>query len=297
MPEPRYSVQEWVAIEVPFADELAAFRRGGAEGIGLSFFTGPRAPRPKLAEMSQLIEDSGLVTTACWPEIPSILPIPGFAGPTDPQERTARMVEFVREVAVLNPEFIGCVTGPAGDLEPVRARAAVVDGLGRAARAAADLGVEVVIEPIHPSNADVFSIVSSLSDVAELIDEVGERNVGMVFDLWHSCSEPDLLTEIERHHEKIKLVHLSDWREPTRSWCDRALPGDGVADVAGMLGTLDSIGYSGWFELEVLSDDGTYEEDYEDSLWHLDPEELVARGRERFAAAWRTRRTSEKGRA
>ena len=37
---------------------------------------------------------------------------------------------------------------------------------------------------------------------------------------------------------------------------DRVFPGDGTADVAGILGAVDAGGYRGWYELEILSDDG-----------------------------------------
>jgi sugar phosphate isomerase/epimerase len=64
------------------------------------------------------------------------------------------------------------------------------------------------------------------------------------------------------------------------------LPGDGVADVTGILAALRDGGYDGWFELEVLSDDGTFGNDYPDSLWKLDPRDLIRAGREWFRAAW-----------
>jgi sugar phosphate isomerase/epimerase len=297
MSEPRYSVQEYVAIEVPFAAELEAFRRAGAEAVGLSFFMGPRAGRPDLETMARTLQGSGLAVSACWPEIASILPVPGFPGPQDPAARTRTMVDLVRSAAILEPLFIGCVTGPAGALPIAEARAAVVAGLREVAREAGAAGIQVVVEPIHPSNAGMFSIVSSLLETAELIDEVGESSLGIVFDMWHSCWEPDLAASIQQCQDKIRHVHLSDWREPTRSWCDRALPGEGIADVCGMLGALDAVGYEGLYELEVLSDDGTYEVDYPDSLWHLDPEALVRRGRDRFMDAWRDRVVPETPRA
>ena len=82
---------------------------------------------------------------------------------------------------------------------------------------------------------------------------------------------------------------MNDWREPTRGWCDRVLPGDGVADLPGIFGALNDGGLDGWFELEVLSDDGTFGDDYPDSLWKLDPVELIRTGREQFMRAWKSR--------
>ena len=46
-----------------------------------------------------------------------------------------------------------------------------------------------------------------------------------------------------------------------------------------MLAALDRGGYDGWLELEIVSDDGTVRDDFEDSLWKRDPLELVSDGR------------------
>ena len=80
---------------------------------------------------------------------------------------------------------------------------------------------------------------------------------------------------------------MNDWRDPTRGWCDRVLPGDGVADLPGILAALDEAGWRGPYDLEIFSDDGTFGNDYEGSLWRLAPQELARRGREAFAAAWK----------
>jgi sugar phosphate isomerase/epimerase len=85
---------------------------------------------------------------------------------------------------------------------------------------------------------------------------------------------------------------VNDWREPTRGWADRVLPGDGVADLAAILGALDGAGWDGYYDLEIFSDDGTFGNDYPDSLWGAEPGELVRRGREGFARLWEQRRVT-----
>ena len=57
-----------------------------------------------------------------------------------------------------------------------------------------------------------------------------------------------------------------------------------------ILGALERGGYQGWYDLEVLSDNGTFDIDYPDSLWKLPPEELVRRGRDSFMRVWKARR-------
>ena len=87
-------------------------------------------------------------------------------------------------------------------------------------------------------------------------------------------------------------VHLNDRRDPTRCLWDRVLPGDGIADLPGIFGALDGARFDGWFELEILSDDGSVEYELPDSLWRWDAAQLVSAGRERLQSIWDERRLS-----
>jgi sugar phosphate isomerase/epimerase len=60
------------------------------------------------------------------------------------------------------------------------------------------------------------------------------------------------------------------------------LPGDGVVDLGPILDAVERTGWTGCYDLEVFSDDGTFGHDFEDSLWRLPPLELAQRGRARF---------------
>ena len=87
------------------------------------------------------------------------------------------------------------------------------------------------LEPFQLEGIESWSILNTLGDAAAFIDEVGSDAVGIQFDVWHLWNTPDLLDEIPRHAHLIAGVHVSDWREPTRGWADRVLPGDGAADL------------------------------------------------------------------
>jgi sugar phosphate isomerase/epimerase len=108
----------------------------------------------------------------------------------------------------------------------------------------------------------------------------------MLFDTWHLWDTPSVLEDIRRYTSRFAGVHVNDWREPTRSWADRLPPGEGVMDLPTIFGALDAAGYDGWYDLEIFSDDGTFGSAHADSLWELDPLELVERGRDGFLRAW-----------
>jgi sugar phosphate isomerase/epimerase len=120
---------------------------------------------------------------------------------------------------------------------------------------------------------------------------VGEPNLGIGFDTWHLWDTPNLFEHIRSHARRIMGVHLSDRRNPTRGWADRVLPGDGTLDLPGMLRALEAAGYDGWYDLEVLSDNGMFGNNYPDSLWQVPPVQLVSRARAAFERLWTGRRS------
>jgi len=288
---PRFSVGEYTTPGLTFAEDLGAYRRAGADGIGIDAGLKLQGREVPSAADLELWRESGLEVTFVFPPVPSVLPMTVMAlGEDDPDARVDAMCRSVRGLAAFEPISFVCVTGPQGSLELERARELAVGGLRQVARAAADVGAIVAIEPMHASIAADYSWITNIPDAVALLDDIGEPNTAIMFDVWHLWDTPDLFAQIRRHADRFVGVHVDDWRDPTRNWCDRALPGDGIADLAGVLGALDEGGYSGWYELEIFSDDGRFGSDFPDSLWKLDPVELVRSGREKFERAWQNRR-------
>ena len=150
------------------------------------------------------------------------------------------------------------------------------------AREAERLGLRLAVEPFQREGIESWSILNTLGDAAEFVDEVGSDAVGIQFDVWHLWNTADVLDEIPRYAHLIAGVHVSDWREPTRGWADRVLPGDGVADLPALLGVLEDVGWDGFYDLEIFSDNGAFGSAYPDSLWDLDAAELATPRSGRF---------------
>lgn len=278
---PRFAVSEFSTLNRGFDEDLAAYAAGGAEGIGLAE---AKLPEGQDAESRRKLRESGLTATICLPTMLSVLPLPPFPGPEDPQERVESLCASVARLAAFEPVTLLVLTGPAGDRDPAEARTIVVDGLGEVARAAQAAGVRVALEPIHASARDDFTMVDTIPDAVALVEEVGEP-MGIMFDTWHLWDTPDVLGHIRREAHRFPAIHINDWRAETRGWDDRALPGEGVIDLPAIFAALEDGGFEGWFELEVFST-----ETYPDSLLKLDPAELVRRGKAGFESAWAARR-------
>ena len=250
----RLSISQITTVTQSFAHDLDAYREAGADGIGIW--------EMKLADDSlERFRASGLGAAAVVPAVPSILPLPLMEGPEDPTERVEAIRGCVRRLAPFEPECVLFLTGPGDD------RDAVLEGIRAIGDEGAAQGVRVALEPTQREFAHFWTIVSSLDEAAGLVDESG-ADIGLMFDSWNLWSEP--LAEIERYRDRIRGVHLADWREPTRNTNDRVLPGDGVVEFGPIL---DALRWDGFYDLEIFSD-----AELPESLWQEEPRSLARRG-------------------
>jgi sugar phosphate isomerase/epimerase len=263
-------------LAASFTDDLHAYAAAGADGIGIWEI---KLGDESLAEFRA----SGLGSATAVPTVPSIHPLPLLPGPATVRERIDALLRSLDVLAAYEPAAILCFTGP-GDRETA------VRGVREVAREAERLGLRLAVEPFQREGIESWSILNTLGDAAAFVDEVGSDAVGIQFDVWHLWNSADVLDEIPRHAHLIAGVHVNDWREATRGWADRALPGEGVADLPALLGVLEDVGWDGFYDLEIFSDNGTFGSAYPDSLWDLDAVELARRGREAFFNCWSKRR-------
>ena len=277
MTAPRFSISQITTFPQPFDEDLRTYAAAGAEGIGIWEF---KLPDRDDAETVEIVRASGLAVTNCVPSVPSILPMPGFDEPADPAERVELLRASIHRLAAFDPASIVCLTGSPGNRE------ALVGGIRALADEAERVGVTIGLEPMQPLFHTDWTHTTTIEAALDLLDEAGADGVGIIFDTWHVWNDDDVLEDIAEHHERFVAVHVSDWREPTRSWADRVLPGDGSIDLPAILRALHDAGWRGWYDLEIFSDDGSFGDEFDDSIWKRDPDAVARRGRESFLAAW-----------
>ncbi len=285
MSQPKLSISECTTYTATFESDLRNYRLAGADGIGIWEF--------KLAEGDdrravQELERSGLRATLCVPKVPSIVPDPFFTEPEDPGERRTALCAAVRRFSRFDPVAVLCLTGDPAGRDRAEIRRLIVDGLRAAADVAAEVGVTLGLEPLRATSG---SLVTTIPDTVRLIDEIGAPNIKLIADTWHFWDVPGMLDHLRTHAARLVGVQVNDYREPTRSWCDRVLPGDGVIDLEAVFVALEDGGFDGWYDVEVFSDNGLFGNSYPDSLWGQDPQHVAQAAVQKFRDAWGSRRS------
>lgn len=264
-----------------FEEDVKLYASGGCDGIGVWGFKMEEVGWQKARD---LMHRHNLEAANCIPLGNSILPDILSPEPIDPRDRVEAFLPNMERMAKLNPETIVVITGPQGDRGKEEAMDLCLEGFGRIARAAADLGVTIALEPIHRSTRDKLSLIWDMPGALDIVHRVDHPSFKILFDTWHLWDTPDICRHIDENIDVIAGVHVNDWRDPTRSWLDRAFPGEGVMNVAALIHRLDAAGFRGFYDVEVFSDDGRFEGALEGSLWRLEPAEIVRRATNIFSS-------------
>jgi sugar phosphate isomerase/epimerase len=284
---PKFAICEYTTPDTTFEQDLELIGQTGATGISICEF---KLREGEEGRQVEALEASGLKAALCMPL--NISPLPAsrvFPGPRDLDERVELMIRSLRRLAPFHPAAIVVITGSGAGRSAGDARRAAVEGLRQVAAVAGELGTRISLEPQRNDLVPGRSLVTTIPEALELVAEVGEPAIDVLYDVYHLWDTPEVIELTESHAQEFGGVHVCDWRPETRGFMDRVLPGDGLIDLSALLGALDAGGYSGWYDLEIFSDDGRYGSDYADSLWKWPPRELLDKGFSAFNQAWDAR--------
>ena len=119
----------------------------------------------------------------------------------------------------------------------------LVGNVRYAARRLAEVGVQLVLEPINTRSVPGFFLTGSRQAI-DVLDAAGEGNAFLQYDVFHmQIMEGDLAATIERLLARIGHLQIADVP-------DRHEPGTGEVNFDFLLAHLDRIGYSGWVGCE-----------------------------------------------
>jgi sugar phosphate isomerase/epimerase len=183
----------------------------------------------------------------------------GWFSASTAEERSKRVADnrlAIEEAALLGAPVLVIVSGPASGQTLNDARATVLDGLLEVLPDAEKAGVILGIEPLHPMYAAERSVVVTLKQANDLVEQLSSHMVGVVVDAFHVWWDPDVMHQIERARGRIAGFHVSDWPVPLPGiLMGRAMMGDGVIELRQLRQAVDATGYDGPIEVEIFNEE------------------------------------------
>jgi sugar phosphate isomerase/epimerase len=266
----RFSINQMTVKQLSMPELVESCLELGVPGVGLW-----REPVRSygLDATAKLVRDAGLaVTTLCRG---------GFLTAIDPGERARALDDnraAVDEAATLGTDTLVLVSGglPAGSKDLHGARERIADALGELGPYAAERGVRLAIEPLHPMYAADRCVVSTLAQALDLAERLPAEQVGVTVDTYHIWWDDTAPAQIARAGAggRIHTFQLADWTTPLPEGVlnGRGQIGDGSIDMREWRGYVEAAGYSGPIEVELFND----------GLWARDGREVLAETAARF---------------
>ena len=197
----------------------------------------------------------------------------GFFLAADEAEDNRRAVE---EAAALGTDVLVLVCGPPEGTDVDGARARIEAGIERLLPHAAEHGVRLGIEPLHPMMISERSAIVTLGEANDLAERFDAHRVGVVVDAYHVWWDPRLYDEIARAGRRIFGYHVADWLVPTTDRLQgRGMMGAGAIDLPRIRAAVERAGYDGPIEVEVINREA----------WARPGDEIVAEACAAFVAA------------
>ena len=248
MSYPELAVHTFTTKPWSIDECIEAYARRGIGGISIWRET---VEGEDLCGVARKVRDAGL-------EGISLVRGGFFTGKSDKERRDAleENRQAIREAEILELPSLVLVCGATVGQNPRENYAQIRDGIGALADEAADYGVKLLVEPLHPVYAGDRSAISSLRVANDLCAELNHGNVGIALDVYHVWWELDLAEQIERCAQGgwLDAYHICDFK-PDQSdlLLDRGVMGEGCVDLKGIDGMMAGAGFEGRREVEIFS--------------------------------------------
>ncbi|MFJ6011678.1 sugar phosphate isomerase/epimerase family protein [Streptomyces sp. NPDC092952] len=271
MSDGRLSINQETIKQWSLPELAEGCAEAGIDKVGL--WRGP-VQEYGVERTAALLADHGLtVTSLCRG---------GFFTAVDEAERARALDDnraAIDEAAALSTDTLVLVSGglPAGDKDLHGARERVADALAVLAPYAAERGVRLAIEPLHPMFASDRCVVSTLGQALDLAERFPAEQVGVVVDTYHIWWDDQAPAQIARAGAggRIHSFQLADWITPLPAGVllGRGQIGDGSVDFRAFRSAVEATGFDGPIEVEIFNE----------ALWARDGAEVLAEVAARYA--------------
>ena len=227
--------------EVPFLERFGRAAAAGFQGVEYLF---PYAfPKDAIAEqlqehkLEQVLFD---LPSGNWDRGErGIAVLPERVG--EFQEGVGQAIDYAK---ALQCRRLTCLAGktPAG-VPAGKVHQTLVENLRFAAKTLEREKIQLLVEPLNSQDIPGFHLVRS-RDTLRVLDEVGQANAWLQYDIYHmQIMEGNLTRTIREHLARIAHMQLAD--NPGRNQ-----PGTGEIHFANLFRAIDAAGYQGWIGCE-----------------------------------------------
>jgi len=163
--------------------------------------------------------------------------------------------EALHAAAALGTDTLIVYSGARAGHTFNHARRLLQDALKELLPEAADLGVALAIEAMHPGCAADWTFLNTIDDVMGVIHAAAAAQVKIVLDTYHLGLNPGLVQRIAEIAPYIAIVQLGDARQPPNGEQNRCRLGEGVIPLREIVAALKAAGYDGYYDVELLGEE------------------------------------------
>ena len=227
----------YLFTERPLLERFGAAAAAGFRAVELQF-PYDHAPSAVKAEL----ERHGLtmlgVNTALGRSGEGVAAVPGHE-----QEFATLFKQALDYVVAIGGCQIHCLAGKVPPEQRPAAETTFIRNLARAADAAREQGITVLVEPINPRDRPDYFLTRA-EQAADIIAKVERPNVRIQFDFYHAqIVGGDLIRRFEKHLPLVGHVQIA--AVPSRQE-----PDEGEVNYPAIFAALDRLGYEGWIGCE-----------------------------------------------
>ncbi|MDA7977374.1 MAG: sugar phosphate isomerase/epimerase [Pirellulales bacterium] len=255
----QLSINELTTYRWTFEQDVGRYREAGIPAIGVW--------RQKVSDFGEerainLIQDSGLAVS-------NVLWAGGFTG-SDGRSFGDSIDDALDAISLAGRLKADCVVvysgGRSGHTHN-HARRLLGEALQELLPAAKDNNVKLALEPMHEACAAEFTFLTSIEDLLDLIDQVADDSLAIVYDTYQLGFDERSLGRVAEIVDRIAVVHLGDAAQPPDGEQNRCRLGQGKLPLKEIVGELLRAGFNGYFDVELIGE-SVEDNDYQTLLQH-----------------------------
>jgi 2-dehydrotetronate isomerase len=235
---PRFAANlAYLFTERPLIERFAAAAAAGFRAVELQF-PYDHAPSAVKAELDRHGLTMLGVNTALGRSGEGVAAVPGHE-----QEFATLFKQALDYVVAIGGCQIHCLAGKVPPEQRPAAETTFIRNLARAADAAREQGITVLVEPINPRDRPDYFLTRA-EQAADIIAKVERPNVRIQFDFYHAqIVGGDLIRRFEKHLPLVGHVQIA--AVPSRQE-----PDEGEVNYPAIFAALNRLGYGGWIGCE-----------------------------------------------